>query len=518
MDVIIEQYFDLNIISDNFSRRPRGLLADAPALGDRRRAVAGLGAGPGPAAPDSGQGDGAGPRPGDRLHRRLPRHPAAAGPAAGLGQLRGARGRGRDSGDRSGSPDGSGSPTRSGTGSSRSRSPTAPTWPRSTGPGSRRCPSGQMEAARSLGMSHGQAMRQVIVPQAVRKVIPPLLNDFIALMKDTSLVSVIGFVEVVQVGPRRPVGDLQQLGADPGGDLLPAGHDPAGAAGRPADRPPAGAHLAERRRSRPEPHRRRRRRPGRPEGRSDGRADAEAGGGDEELRRPPGAARDRPRGRPRRGRLRARPERLGQEHAAALHQPARAARGGRDLARGQGDLHGPSAGEGEAGVDFVRQRVGMVFQQFNLFPHKTRDRERLAGPADGAQPRRGRGADEGGGAAEPGRARRQARRVPGAALGRPAAAGGDRPGAGDGPARDALRRGDQRARPGAGQGGARRDARARRGGDDDDRRHPRDRLRPRRRRPGRLHGRGRGRRARDCRRTCSTTRRRSAPSASSGWS
>src|ERR671911_40572 len=61
-------------------------------------------------------------------------------------------------------------------------------------------PSGQMEASRSLGMSHGKAMRYVIVPQAVRKVIPPLLNDFIALMKDTSLVSVIGFVEVVQAG------------------------------------------------------------------------------------------------------------------------------------------------------------------------------------------------------------------------------------------------------------------------------------------------------------------------------
>lgn len=61
-------------------------------------------------------------------------------------------------------------------------------------------PQGQMEAARSLGMSHGHAMRYVIVPQAVRKVIPPLLNDFIALMKDTSLVSVIGLVEVVQAG------------------------------------------------------------------------------------------------------------------------------------------------------------------------------------------------------------------------------------------------------------------------------------------------------------------------------
>jgi polar amino acid transport system permease protein len=61
-------------------------------------------------------------------------------------------------------------------------------------------PPGQMEAARSLGMSHGTAMRHVIVPQAIRKVIPPLLNDFIALMKDTSLVSVIGATEVVQAG------------------------------------------------------------------------------------------------------------------------------------------------------------------------------------------------------------------------------------------------------------------------------------------------------------------------------
>jgi polar amino acid transport system permease protein len=55
-----------------------------------------------------------------------------------------------------------------------------------------------MEAARSLGMSHGQAMRKVIVPQGIRKVIPPLLNDFIALTKDTTLVSVIGLIEVLQ--------------------------------------------------------------------------------------------------------------------------------------------------------------------------------------------------------------------------------------------------------------------------------------------------------------------------------
>jgi polar amino acid transport system permease protein len=61
-------------------------------------------------------------------------------------------------------------------------------------------PPGQMEAARSLGMSYARAMRHVVVPQAIRKVIPPMLNDFIALMKDTSLVGVIALVEVVKAG------------------------------------------------------------------------------------------------------------------------------------------------------------------------------------------------------------------------------------------------------------------------------------------------------------------------------
>ncbi len=61
-------------------------------------------------------------------------------------------------------------------------------------------PGGQMEAARSLGMSHGQAMRNVIVPQAVRKVIAPMLNEFTALLKDTTLVSVIALNEVALVG------------------------------------------------------------------------------------------------------------------------------------------------------------------------------------------------------------------------------------------------------------------------------------------------------------------------------
>ena len=54
----------------------------------------------------------------------------------------------------------------------------------------------QAAAARSLGMSHAQALRFVVLPQAVRRVIPPLLNDFIGLQKDTVLVSFIGVVEV----------------------------------------------------------------------------------------------------------------------------------------------------------------------------------------------------------------------------------------------------------------------------------------------------------------------------------
>jgi polar amino acid transport system permease protein len=61
-------------------------------------------------------------------------------------------------------------------------------------------PQGQMEAARSLGMNHRKAMRHVIVPQAVGKVFAPMLNELIALMKDTTLVSVIALNEVVLVG------------------------------------------------------------------------------------------------------------------------------------------------------------------------------------------------------------------------------------------------------------------------------------------------------------------------------
>jgi polar amino acid transport system permease protein len=56
---------------------------------------------------------------------------------------------------------------------------------------------GQSEAARSLGMGPGLTMRLIVLPQAVRRVLPPLMNDFIALTKDVALVSVIAVPDVV---------------------------------------------------------------------------------------------------------------------------------------------------------------------------------------------------------------------------------------------------------------------------------------------------------------------------------
>ncbi|HEY8348127.1 MAG TPA: amino acid ABC transporter permease [Symbiobacteriaceae bacterium] len=57
---------------------------------------------------------------------------------------------------------------------------------------------GQMEAARSLGMSRGMAMRYVILPQAFKRVIPPLVNELVALIKESSLVSAIALVELTR--------------------------------------------------------------------------------------------------------------------------------------------------------------------------------------------------------------------------------------------------------------------------------------------------------------------------------
>jgi polar amino acid transport system permease protein len=56
----------------------------------------------------------------------------------------------------------------------------------------------QRAAARSLGLTSGQTMRFVVLPQAIRRVIPPLLNDFVSLLKDTGLVSILGVTDAVR--------------------------------------------------------------------------------------------------------------------------------------------------------------------------------------------------------------------------------------------------------------------------------------------------------------------------------
>jgi len=61
-------------------------------------------------------------------------------------------------------------------------------------------PKGQMEAARSLGMSYFQAMRYVILPQAIRVILPPVGNEFVALLKDSSLVSVVAVADMTRRG------------------------------------------------------------------------------------------------------------------------------------------------------------------------------------------------------------------------------------------------------------------------------------------------------------------------------
>lgn len=59
---------------------------------------------------------------------------------------------------------------------------------------------GQMEASRSLGLSYGQSMRLVVIPQAIKTMIPSIINQFIITLKDTSILSVIGYPELTNMG------------------------------------------------------------------------------------------------------------------------------------------------------------------------------------------------------------------------------------------------------------------------------------------------------------------------------
>ena len=90
----------------------------------------------------------------------------------------------------------------------------------------------QEAAARSLGLTRWQALRHVILPQAVRRVIPPLLNDFIGLQKDTALVGIARRGRGVQAGADRRGRDVQLHAVPRRGGAVRRDHDPARAVHR----------------------------------------------------------------------------------------------------------------------------------------------------------------------------------------------------------------------------------------------------------------------------------------------
>lgn len=70
-------------------------------------------------------------------------------------------------------------------------------------------PEGQIEAAKALGLQAGQRFRHIIWPQAVRTILPPLGNDFVAMIKDSSLVSVLGVLDITQLGKVTAAGNFR---------------------------------------------------------------------------------------------------------------------------------------------------------------------------------------------------------------------------------------------------------------------------------------------------------------------
>ena len=216
----------------------------------------------------------------------------------------------------------------------------------------------QEAAARSLGLSRLQALRYVILPQAVRRVIPPLLNDFIGLQKDTALVGVLGAIEAF---------NQSQIDADATFNYTPylAAALLFVAITIPLARFTDWLMLRDRRR------------------RQASRACVSEAlaprGRAQVVRAARGAARHRPARRRARGRLPDRRVRLGQVDAAPLRQPDRADRRGPDRRRRRGDHRARRRREP------VRRRIGIVFQAFNLFPHMTVLAQRHARAADGAR-------------------------------------------------------------------------------------------------------------------------------------
>jgi polar amino acid transport system permease protein len=70
---------------------------------------------------------------------------------------------------------------------------------------------GQVEAAQALGLNRWQRFRHIVFPQAFRTILPPLGNDFVAMVKDSSLVSVLGVTDITQLGKVIAAGNFRYL-------------------------------------------------------------------------------------------------------------------------------------------------------------------------------------------------------------------------------------------------------------------------------------------------------------------
>ena len=280
----------------------------------------------------------------------------------------------------------------------------------------------QTAAARSLGLSHMQTLRYVIIPQGVRQIIPPLLNNFIGLQKDTALVNVIGTHRCVQPVDHHRQQQLQSVAGDDGGGSVHPDHHPAGAPGGPDDRARSAAH-ARRRQLRA------------------------SYGADRDPRHPQafrcahGVQRPGARGGGASGGLPDRPFRLRQIDLAALHQRPGDIDGGEICISGD-RMTGPGVD-----VNALRREVGIVFQSFNLFPHMTVLENVMLAPMRVL--RQDRAEAEAGAMAllKTDRAGAQGEGISRPAVRRTAAARRDRAGAGDGAAGDAAGRDHVRAGP-----------------------------------------------------------------------